>query len=130
MFCPSSKPNKKGKDRKEKKISKDILKYLIFSKWLFYFTATSTVYCHNEMLWGYTFTNSSSSIFDIKREFWEKPVSYQHQVSGPAQRNQRTTMEARTGISLSQPGKSDEVRGEGVERVLSNTATRWRFGQN
>ena len=35
---------------------------------LFYFTATSTVYCHNEMLWGYIFTNVSSSTFDIKRE--------------------------------------------------------------
>ena len=68
MFCPSSKPNKKGKDRKEKKISKVILKYLIFSKWLSYFTATSTVYSYNEMLWGYILTNSSSSTFDIKRE--------------------------------------------------------------
>ena len=53
---------KRGKKRKH------ILKYLIFSKWLFYFTATSTVYCHNEMLWGYIRTNSSSSTFDIKRE--------------------------------------------------------------
>ena len=68
MFCPSSKPNKKGNDRKEKKISKLILKYLIFSKWLFYFTATSTVYSYNEMLWGYILTKSSSSTFDIKRE--------------------------------------------------------------
>ena len=52
---------KRGKKRKH------ILKYLIFSKWLFYFTATSTVYCHNEMLWGYILT-SSSSTFHIKRE--------------------------------------------------------------
>ena len=71
---------------------------------LFYFTATSTVYCHNEMLWGYIPT-SSSSTFDIKRESsGEKGVRrHQHQVSGPAQRNQRTTMEARTGSRLSQP---------------------------
>ena len=67
MFCPSSKPNKKGKERKENKISENILKYLIFSKWLLYITATSTVYCHNEMLWGYI-PSSSSSTFDIKRE--------------------------------------------------------------
>ena len=66
---------KRGKKRKH------ILKYLIFSKWLFYFTATSTVYCHNEMLWGYILT-SSSSTFDIKREsIGEKHVSQSHTVT-------------------------------------------------
>ena len=89
MFCPSSKQIRKGKERKEKKIFEHILKYLIFSKWLFYITATSTVYCHNEMLWGYILT-SSSSTFDIKREsigakyLDRKHVrlhSYQHQGS-------------------------------------------------
>ena len=42
---------------------------------LFYFTATSTVYCHNEMLWGYIFTNVSSSTFDIKERVLERNMS-------------------------------------------------------
>ena len=116
---------------------------------LFYFTATSTVYCHNEMLWGYIFTNVSSSTFDIKREsIGEKHVSQSHTVTStksPAQLRGTSGQRWKPGLAADCHSLKSSVAlslwtvgcwmlDVGVKRVLGTgtygSLHYWRFGQN